>query len=108
MSENQTRCSGDDRVWSEFSRLVTGGDDYLYESKLWSHDRIHMAVDEERTREDGDVKKVLVQISDDPNWNLEEETAKLYTSCAPEEKLVELSTTVGCGGSPSDRLRLGL
>ena len=35
------------------------------------------------------------------------ETAKLFTSCAPEEKLVELSTIVGCGGSLSGRLRLG-
>ena len=40
-NENQTQCSCDDRVWSEFSDLSTGGDDYLYESKLWSHDRFH-------------------------------------------------------------------
>ena len=85
MSESQTRCSGDDRVWCEFLDWVTGGDDYVYKSKLWSHDRIHMDLDEERTREDGDVKRVL----------------------APEEKLVELSSVVGCGGSPSSRLRLG-
>ena len=50
MSENQARCSGDDRVWSEFFDWVTGGDDYLYKSTLWSHDRIHMALDEERKR----------------------------------------------------------
>ena len=68
MSENQTRCGGDDRVWGEFFDWVTGGDDHLYESKLWSHDRIHMALDEERTREDGDVKKVLVKFSHDPEW----------------------------------------
>ena len=66
MSENQTRCSGDDRVWSEFFAWVTGGDDSSYESMLWSHDRIHMALDEWRTREDGDVKRVLVKFSDDP------------------------------------------
>ena len=28
MGENQTRCSGDDRVQSEFFGWVTGGDDY--------------------------------------------------------------------------------
>ena len=50
----------------EFFDWVTGGDGYLYESKLWSHDRIHMTLDEERTREDGDVKTVLVTFSDDP------------------------------------------
>ena len=66
MSENQTRCCGDDRVGGEFFDSVTGGDDYLYETKPWSHDRIHMAFDEERTREDGDVKKVLLEFSDDP------------------------------------------
>ena len=33
---------------------------------IWSHDRIHVTLDEERTREDGDVKKVLVKFSDDP------------------------------------------
>ena len=66
VSENQTRCSGDDRVWGESFDWVTGGDDYLYKSKLWSLDPIHMALDEERTREDGDVKKVLVKFSDDP------------------------------------------
>ena len=36
------------------------------------------------------------------------ETEWKQQSCAPEAKLVELSTTVGCGGSPSGRLRLGL
>ena len=65
ISENETRC-GDYRVWCEFFDWVTGGDDYLYESKLWSHDRIHTALDQERTREDGDVKKVLVKFSNDP------------------------------------------
>ena len=30
MSENQTKCSGDDRVWGEFFCWVTGGDDYSY------------------------------------------------------------------------------
>ena len=39
---------------------------YLYKSELWSHDNIHMALGEERTREDGDVKKVCVKLSDDP------------------------------------------
>ena len=66
MSGNQTRCSGDDCVSGEFFGWVTGGDDYLCKSKLWGHDRIHMALDEERTRKDGDVKKVLVKFSDDP------------------------------------------
>ena len=47
MSENQTRCSGDDRVQSGIFFSVTGGDDYLYESKLWNHDRVHtQALDE--------------------------------------------------------------
>ena len=51
MRENQTMCSGDDRVWGDFFDWVTGGDDYLYESKLWSHDRIHnQAFVEEQTR----------------------------------------------------------
>ena len=36
-----SQCSCDDRVWVEFFELGTGGDDYLYESKLWSHDRCH-------------------------------------------------------------------
>ena len=40
-NENQAKCSCDDRVWVEFFELGTGGDDYLYESKLWSHDRVH-------------------------------------------------------------------
>ena len=60
------RGSGDDRVWCEFFDWVAGGDDHLYESQLWSHDRRHIALDEERTREDGDVKEVLVKFSDDP------------------------------------------
>ena len=66
MSENQTRYGGDDRVWNEFFDWHSGGDDYSYESKLWSHDRIHMALNEEWTRHDGDVKKVLVKFSDEP------------------------------------------
>ena len=89
MSENQTRCSGDDRVQSEFFGWVTGGDDSLYDSKLWNHDRIHtQALDEEWTRD------VCSRIS-----------KAVYELRTPEEKLVELST-VGCGGSPSSRLRL--
>ena len=72
MSENQTMCSGDDLVWSEFFEWVIGGDDSLYESKLWSHDCIHtQALDEEWTRDDGDVKKVLVKFSDAHEWNTE-------------------------------------
>ena len=63
MSENQTRCNCEDRV------CVAGGDDYLYESGLWSHDRIHTALDEERTREDGNVKKSFLTI---PKWNTED------------------------------------
>ena len=35
-----------------FFDWVTGGDDCMYESKLWSHDRIHtQALDEEWTRD---------------------------------------------------------
>ena len=45
MSENQTKCSGDDRVWGVFFDWVAGDDDYLYKSKIWSHDRIHMTLD---------------------------------------------------------------
>ena len=61
-NENQTRCSCDERVWGEFFDLGTGGDDYLCESKLWSHDRIHnQALDEEWTSENGDAKIVLVK-----------------------------------------------
>ena len=55
-----------------FFGWVTGGDDYLYESKLWSHDHIHtQASSGERARVDGDVKRVLVKFSDDPDWNTE-------------------------------------
>ena len=43
----------------------------MYVSELWSHDRIYMALDEERTREDGDVKRVLVKFSDAHYWNTE-------------------------------------
>ena len=72
MSENQTRCSGDDRVQSEFVCSVTGGDDYLHESNLWNHDCIHtQALDEEWTRVDGDVKKALVKFSNAHDWNTE-------------------------------------
>ena len=81
MSENQNRCSGDDRVWNEFFDWVTGGDDYLYESKLWSHDRMHpQAVDEEWTRDDGDVKRVLVKFSDAHDWN-----TRVVRSAAPAD-----------------------
>ena len=87
MSENQTMCSGDDRVWSEFFDWVTGGDDYLYESKFWSHDRIHtQALDDEWTRDDGDVKKVLVKFSDAHDWITELKSAELYTSCAHRKR----------------------
>ena len=72
MSENQTRCSGDDRVQSEFFDGVTGGDDYLYESKLWDHDHILThALDDEWTRDDGNVRRVLVKLSDAHDWNTE-------------------------------------
>ena len=44
----------------------------MYESKLWRHDRIHtQALDEERTRDDGDVKRVLVKSSNAHDWNTE-------------------------------------
>ena len=43
--------------------MVTGGGDYLCESKLWGPYRIHMTLHEEQTREDDDVKKVLVKYS---------------------------------------------
>ena len=72
MSENQTRCCGDDRVRSEFSIGVTSGDDFLYESKLWRHNCIHtQAPSGGRAREDGDMKRVHVKFSDDPDWNTE-------------------------------------
>ena len=65
-NENQTQCSCDDRVWGEFFDC----DDSLYESKLWSHDRVHkQALDEEWTSEDGDVKIVLVNFTDAREWN---------------------------------------
>ena len=57
MSEDQVKCIYNSRVCGEFFDWVTSCDDYLYESKLWSHDRIHtQALSEERTGEDGDVK----------------------------------------------------
>ena len=72
MSENQTRCSADDRVQSEFFLFGYWCDDYLCESKLWNHDRIHTpALDEERTRVDGDVQKVLAKFSIALDWNTE-------------------------------------
>ena len=72
IGENQTRCSRDDRVQIEFFDGVTSGDDYLCESKLWNHDRIHTwALDEKRTSEDGDVKRVLVKFSNAHDWNTE-------------------------------------
>ena len=71
-NENHTRCSCDDCVWCKNFDLVTGGDDNLCESKLWSHDRTHnQALDEERTSEDGDEKRVLVKFSDAHDWNTE-------------------------------------
>ena len=71
MSENPAMSSGDDRVWGEFFDWVTGGDDYSYESKLWSHNRIHtQALGEEWTRDDGDVKRVLVKFFTH-DWNTE-------------------------------------
>ena len=64
-------CSGDDRVWGEFFDWVTGGDDHLYESKLWSYDRIHTpALHEEWTRDDGDVEEGnLWSFSGSHDWN---------------------------------------
>ena len=70
-SENQTTGSGENPVWSEFFDWVTGGDDYLNVSELWNRDRIYMALDEERTREDGEVKKLLGKFSDAHCWNTE-------------------------------------
>ena len=103
---NQTRCSGDDRVQSEFFDWVTGGDDYLCESKLWNHDRIHTeALDEKRTSEDGDVKRVLVKFSNAHDWNTELNQQSCVRDARRKWKLVALST-VGCGGSPSSRPRL--
>ena len=78
MSGNQTRCSGDDLVWSEFFDWVTGGDDYSYESKLWRHDRIHaQALSEERIGENGDEKRVLVKFSDVGILELEDQLVQL-------------------------------
>ena len=98
-SENQTTGCGEDRAWSEFFDRVTGGDDYLNVSELSSRDRIYMVLDEERTREDGDVKKVLGKFSDAHCWNTElnKSTEKIKslqekeTSCALQDKLVKLS-----------------
>ena len=62
---NQAMCSGEDRVWSEFYDWVTGGDYCLYETNLWNYDRTCIrALDEGRTREESDVKRVLVKFSD--------------------------------------------
>ena len=61
--------------------MGTGGDDYLYEFKLWSHDRVHkQALDEEWTSEDGDVKVVLVKFSDAHEWNT---IAAKSITCSP-------------------------
>ena len=98
-ARTKTLWSGKDCVGSEIFVWVTG-DDYLYEAKFWIHGRSHMALDEERTREDGDVDKVLLKFSVAHYWN-----SGSYTSCAPEEKLLELRA-VGYGGSPSSRCRL--
>ena len=69
-NENQTGCNCDECVWGKFFDLGAGGDDYLYESKLWSHDRIYnQALDELWTSEDGDVKIVFVKFSDAHDWN---------------------------------------
>ena len=68
--ENQTQCSCDERFCGKLFDLGTGGDDYLYESKLWSHDRVpKQALDEEWTSQDGDVKIVLVKFSAAHEWN---------------------------------------
>ena len=41
-----------------------------FQSELGRHDRVHIqAVSEERTREDGDVKRVLVKFSTLTDWN---------------------------------------
>ena len=73
-----------------FFDWVTVGDHYLYVSELWSHDRNYMTLDEERTREYGEMKKVLVKFFHAHCWNTKNPAGK-YTSCAPEEKLVKLS-----------------
>ena len=76
MSENQTMCSGDNRIWGEFFDWVTEGGDYLYESKLGSHYRIHtQALGEEWTGEDDDVKGCS-------RLEYRVESAKLHTRCA--------------------------
>ena len=53
MSENQTRSSGDDRVWCVFFDCVTRGDAYLYKSKLWSHDLIRTQAPQWRADQSG-------------------------------------------------------
>ena len=59
-----------------FFDWVTCGDDYLYEFKLRSHDRIHtQALGEERTGEDDDVKGCS-------RLEYRVESAKLFTRCA--------------------------
>ena len=50
----------------EFFDWIAGGDGYLvrFLSEVWSHDHIHtQALSEERTRDNGDVKRVLVKFS---------------------------------------------
>ena len=64
--EHQTMCSGKDRVW------VTGGNDFVYEAKLWNYDHNRIqALDEKRTWKESDVKRVQAKFSDDNDWNTE-------------------------------------
>ena len=59
MSEDQVKCIYNSRVCGEFFlNGLQSCDDYLYESKLWSNDRIHtQALSEERTGDHGDLKR---------------------------------------------------
>ena len=63
----------------------------MYESELWSHDRIYMDLD--GTRKVGDVKKALVKCSDAHYWKTESKQMSTAENelRAPKEKLVELS-----------------
>ena len=65
---------------------TTSSDDYWYQSKVSSGSRNGMP---------------SCKISWSSWWGGRMETATLYTRRAPEERLMELSTFVGCGGSPT-------
>ena len=80
-----------------------------FESELWRHDRIHtQALSEERTRENGDVERVLVKFSTFTNWNtgvVRSADDETELRAKRETRRVELSGRMRW--VPSSRLRLG-